>query len=90
MATAVNVSTVGPSGIVDHNGRSDQAHVWIRDVKEAHECLKSGEQDDFSDDVKYILSTLLDPSSSNNLKCLRFACSFASCKVCSSSYFQIK
>lgn len=65
--TQASVNSTGPSG----NRKGDRAHVWIRDVKEAHECLKSGEQDDFSDDVKYILSTLLDPSSSNNLKCLR-------------------
>lgn len=68
---SANLNTVGASGIAGRSKKGDQAHLWIRDVKEAHECLKSGEQDDFSDDVKYILSTLVDPSSSNNLKCLR-------------------
>ncbi|VDK87429.1 unnamed protein product [Litomosoides sigmodontis] len=84
-ATGANVSTISPSGVMDRNKRGDRAHVWIRDVKEAHECLKSGEQDDFSDDVKYILSTLLDPSSSNNLKCLSI---ISLAKKCVSSEFR--
>ncbi|KAL3981714.1 Wings apart-like protein regulation of heterochromatin family protein [Acanthocheilonema viteae] len=84
-ATAANVGTISPSGIMDHNRKGDRAHVWIRDVKDAHECLKSGEQDDFSDDVKYILSTLLDPSSSNNLKCLSV---ISLAKKCVSSEFR--
>ncbi|KAK6109914.1 Wings apart-like protein regulation of heterochromatin family protein [Brugia pahangi] len=84
-ATPANVSTVGSSGIIDRSRKGDRAHVWIRDVKEAHECLKSGEQDDFSDDVKYILSTLLDSASSNNLKCLSI---ISLAKKCVSSEFR--
>ncbi|MCP9266312.1 3-hydroxy-2-methylbutyryl-CoA dehydrogenase [Dirofilaria immitis] len=80
-----NTSTVGQSGILDRNRKGERSHIWIRDVKEAHECLKSGEQDDFSDDVKYILSTLLDPSSSNNLKCLSV---ISLAKKCVSSEFR--
>uniref|UniRef100_A0A0R3RS57 WAPL domain-containing protein n=1 Tax=Elaeophora elaphi TaxID=1147741 RepID=A0A0R3RS57_9BILA len=83
--TAASVSIIGSSGIVDRNRKGDRAHVWIRDVKEAHECLKSGEQDDFSDDVKYILSTLLDPLSSDNLKCLSV---ISLAKKCVSSEFR--
>ncbi|EJD75809.1 hypothetical protein LOAG_17116 [Loa loa] len=85
MGTPANLNTVGLSDTVDRNRKGDRAHVWIRDVKEAHECLKSGEQDDFSDDVKYILSTLLDPSSSNNLKCLSV---MSLAKKCVSSEFR--
>ncbi|KAM3726829.1 Wings apart-like protein [Dirofilaria immitis] len=80
-----NTSTIGQSGILDRNRKGERSHIWIRDVKEAHECLKSGEQDDFSDDVKYILSTLLDPSSSNNLKCLSV---ISLAKKCVSSEFR--
>ncbi|OZC05020.1 hypothetical protein X798_08013 [Onchocerca flexuosa] len=85
IVTPANISTVGPSAIMDRNRKSERAHIWIRDVKEAHECLKSGEQDDFSDDVKYILSTLLDPLSSNNLKCLSV---ISLAKKCVSSEFR--
>ncbi|CAG9538718.1 unnamed protein product [Cercopithifilaria johnstoni] len=82
---AANVSTIGSSGTIDRSRKVERAPVWIRDVKEAHECLKSGEQDDFTDDVKYILSTLLDPSSSNNLKCLSV---ISLAKKCVSSEFR--
>uniref|UniRef100_A0A915PJJ4 WAPL domain-containing protein n=1 Tax=Setaria digitata TaxID=48799 RepID=A0A915PJJ4_9BILA len=79
------VTSNASTDIMDRNKKVDREHVWIRDVKEAHECLKSGEQDDFSDDVKYILSTLLDPSSSNNLKCLSV---ISLAKKCVSSEFR--
>uniref|UniRef100_A0A2K6W5H4 WAPL domain-containing protein n=1 Tax=Onchocerca volvulus TaxID=6282 RepID=A0A2K6W5H4_ONCVO len=85
IVTPANISTVGPSAIMDRNRKGERAHIWIRDVKEAHECLKSGEQDDFSDDVKYVLSTLLDPLSSNNLKCLSI---ISLAKKCVSSEFR--
>lgn len=42
----------------------------IGNVKEAHQCLESGEHDDYRQDIDYVLSTLLDPASTANLKCL--------------------
>ncbi|VDK45233.1 unnamed protein product [Anisakis simplex] len=42
----------------------------VRNVKEAHECLESGEHDDYRQDIDYTLSTLLDASSTSNIKCL--------------------
>ncbi|KHN88982.1 Wings apart-like -like protein [Toxocara canis] len=42
----------------------------ISNVKEAHQCLESGEHDDYRQDIDYVLSTLLDPASTTNLKCL--------------------
>ncbi|VDM98538.1 unnamed protein product [Thelazia callipaeda] len=58
------------SNVSNQAERSALGRIWIPDVKEAHECLKSGEEDDFVQDVNYIFGTLLDPSSSNKLKCL--------------------
>lgn len=46
------------------------ARTVVSNVKEAHQCLESGEHDDYRQDLEYILSTLLDEESTNNLKCL--------------------
>ncbi|KHJ76011.1 wings apart-like protein [Oesophagostomum dentatum] len=41
----------------------------IHKVKEAHQCLESGEHDDFKQDIEYILSTMRGDASAN-IKCL--------------------
>ncbi|VDM85215.1 unnamed protein product, partial [Strongylus vulgaris] len=41
----------------------------VHKVKEAHQCLESGEHDDFKQDIEYILSTMKGDSSAN-IKCL--------------------
>ncbi|KAK6752083.1 hypothetical protein RB195_003479 [Necator americanus] len=41
----------------------------IHRVKEAHQCLESGEHDDFKQDIEYILSTMKG-NASTNMKCL--------------------
>ncbi|KIH57759.1 wings apart-like protein [Ancylostoma duodenale] len=43
----------------------------IHRVKEAHQCLESGEHDDFKQDIEYILSTMKG-NASINIKCLSF------------------
>ncbi|MFH4979779.1 hypothetical protein AB6A40_006488 [Gnathostoma spinigerum] len=42
----------------------------IRNVKEAHHCLESGERLDYKNDIEYTLGTLADANSSLNVKCL--------------------
>ncbi|XGW26060.1 hypothetical protein V3C99_007013 [Haemonchus contortus] len=48
--------------------RGSEATVVGR-VKEAHQCLESGEQDDFKQDIEYILSTMKGQAPVN-IKCL--------------------
>lgn len=43
----------------------------IKKVKNAQQCLDSGELDDFKQELEYILSTLLKADASTNLKYLR-------------------
>uniref|UniRef100_A0A0N5AM87 WAPL domain-containing protein n=1 Tax=Syphacia muris TaxID=451379 RepID=A0A0N5AM87_9BILA len=57
----------------------------IRNVKDANVCLESGELVDYKQDMSYILSTLLDKSSSLNLKCLSL---ISLAKKCSSPGFR--
>ncbi|CAI4229564.1 unnamed protein product [Auanema sp. JU1783] len=56
----------------------------VRNVKDAHQCLESGEHDDFKQDLEYIMSTM-KADSSLNIKCLS-ALSLA--KKCVSSEFR--
>uniref|UniRef100_A0A1I7WCW4 WAPL domain-containing protein n=1 Tax=Heterorhabditis bacteriophora TaxID=37862 RepID=A0A1I7WCW4_HETBA len=52
--------------------RANYAHASearVRNVKEAYQCLESGEHDDFKQDIEYILSTM-NGDSSINVKCL--------------------
>lgn len=51
---------------VDNRG-SETARVHR--VKEAHQCLESGEHDDFKQDIEYILSTM-NSDALTNVKCL--------------------
>ncbi|GMT24082.1 hypothetical protein PFISCL1PPCAC_15379 [Pristionchus fissidentatus] len=46
-----------------------EAQGRVRNVKEPHQMLESGEHDDFKDDLKYML-TSLKGDSSTNIKCL--------------------
>ncbi|VDO38640.1 unnamed protein product [Haemonchus placei] len=41
----------------------------VKRIKEAHQCLESGEQDDFKQDIEYILSTMKGQAPVN-IKCL--------------------
>ncbi|VDN27622.1 unnamed protein product [Gongylonema pulchrum] len=75
------------SGLVPKNDEGNGSLVQIKDVKKADECLKAGEQHDFHDDVEYMMSTLLNPSSTANVKCLRL--SFCWCLICKMSNFLI-
>lgn len=43
----------------------------LHKVKQAQQCLESGELDDFKQELEYISTTLLDESASHNLKHLR-------------------
>ncbi|CAJ0922165.1 unnamed protein product, partial [Mesorhabditis belari] len=50
--------------------QKDEGVRRIRKVKEAHECLEIGEQDDYKQDLEYILSSLANQNANINTKCL--------------------
>ncbi|VDM53060.1 unnamed protein product [Angiostrongylus costaricensis] len=50
------------------DGRGSET-ARVHRVKEAHQCLESGEHDDFKQDIEYILSTM-NSDASTNVKCL--------------------
>uniref|UniRef100_A0A914V3C9 WAPL domain-containing protein n=1 Tax=Plectus sambesii TaxID=2011161 RepID=A0A914V3C9_9BILA len=46
------------------------AETRVRNVKEAHQCLESGEHDDYKHDLEYLLSSLAAAKKDVKLKCL--------------------
>ncbi|KAF8376313.1 wapl-1 [Pristionchus pacificus] len=60
-------SVVSRRGVPIYARESQQGRV--RNVKEPHQMLESGEHDDFKDDLKYML-TSLKGDGSTNIKCL--------------------
>ncbi|EYC33754.1 hypothetical protein Y032_0002g968 [Ancylostoma ceylanicum] len=62
---AAPTSSAQQRGPVYRNNEGARIHR----VKEAHQCLESGEHDDFKQDIEYILSTMKG-NASINIKCL--------------------
>ncbi|KJH42499.1 hypothetical protein DICVIV_11508 [Dictyocaulus viviparus] len=66
-ARSTSVSTSPPQQPLNSNRGSETAR--INRVKEAHQCLESGEHDDFKQDIEYILSTM-SSDTTITMKCL--------------------